>query len=71
MSTAETRSVQLAHELSGQGVPVVFLHGLTFERGTWRPIVDRLGGRVLSIAFDLPGHGESARGALSFEPLRR
>jgi pimeloyl-ACP methyl ester carboxylesterase len=41
-------------------VPVVFLHGLTFDRRTWRPIVHRLGGSVRSIAIDLPAHGESA-----------
>jgi pimeloyl-ACP methyl ester carboxylesterase len=47
----------LAFEEHGAGVPVVFLHGLTFDRGTWRPIIDRLGVGVHSIAVDLPGHG--------------
>ena len=47
----------LAYEQHGDGVPVVFLHGLTFDRTAWRPIIERLGQEVCSIAFDLPGHG--------------
>jgi pimeloyl-ACP methyl ester carboxylesterase len=38
--------------------PVVLLHGLTFDRGTWAPMVDALAGRRVA-AFDLPGHGDS------------
>jgi pimeloyl-ACP methyl ester carboxylesterase len=42
--------------------PIVLLHGMTFDRTIWRPLVERLqqidpGRRVLNI--DLPGHGES------------
>jgi pimeloyl-ACP methyl ester carboxylesterase len=49
----------LAYEKHGDGIPVVFLHGLTFDRTTWRPIIERLGQDACSIAFDLPGHGET------------
>ena len=49
----------MAYEIHGDGIPVVFLHGLTFDRTTWRPIIERLGGSVQSIAVDLPAHGES------------
>ena len=59
----------LAYDCAGEGVPVVLLHGLTFDRRSWRPIVDRLDGRVLSIAFDLPGHGESGGSGQAFERL--
>lgn len=42
--------------------PVVLLHGLSFDRRMWRPVMDALrriepGRRVL--ALDLPGHGDS------------
>src|SRR5256885_2046802 len=49
----------LAYEQHGEGMPVVFLHGLTFDRTTWRPIIGRLGDGVRSIALDLPGHGDT------------
>lgn len=52
-----TASGGLAYEEHGDGMPVVFLHGLTFDRTTWRPIIERLGDGVRSIAVDLPGHG--------------
>ena len=55
-----TASGGLAYEQHGDGIPVVFLHGLTFDRTTWRPIIERLGDGVRSIAFDLPGHGDTA-----------
>lgn len=47
---------------SDDRAPLVLLHGLTFDRTSWRPVVDQLqaidpGRRVL--ALDLPGHGES------------
>jgi pimeloyl-ACP methyl ester carboxylesterase len=52
--------MSLAYETHGTGAPVVLLHGLTFDRRSWRPIIERLGGDVHTIAIDLPGHGESA-----------
>jgi pimeloyl-ACP methyl ester carboxylesterase len=59
MATDAPRKTSLAHDSEGSGVPVVFLHGLTFDRRTWRPILDRLSGSVRSIVVDLPAHGES------------
>ncbi len=52
-------ATRLAYEDAGAGTPVVFLHGLTFDRRTWRPIIERLDGSIRSIAVDLPAHGES------------
>jgi hypothetical protein len=49
----------LAFERRGAGVPIVLLPGLTFERRTWRPIVERLGDDVCSVAVDLPAQGDS------------
>lgn len=50
---------ELAYDMSGAGASVVFLHGLTFDRRSWRPIIERLGPSVRSIAIDLPAHGDS------------
>ena len=49
----------LAYDIEGTGTPVVFLHGLTFDRRTWRPITRQLDGAFTSIAIDLPAHGDS------------
>jgi len=59
MSTLLTQNT-LAYEQHGAGVPVVLLPGHTFQRRIWRPIIDRLGDDVHTIAIDLPGQGQSA-----------
>ena len=59
MATATDLQTGLAYDIEGTGTPVVFLHGLTFDRRTWRPVIDRLDGAVTSIAIDLPAHGDS------------
>jgi pimeloyl-ACP methyl ester carboxylesterase len=59
MATAAHTATRLAYDDQGAGTPVVFLHGLTFDRRSWRPIIQRLDGSVRSIAIDLPAHGES------------
>ena len=41
------------------GKTFVFLHGLTFDRLMWDPVIDALPAERHSIAFDLPGHGSS------------
>jgi pimeloyl-ACP methyl ester carboxylesterase len=53
------QQTSLAFERHGTGVPIVLVPGLTFDRRSWRPIVDRLGERVCTIAIDLPAHGAS------------
>ena len=59
MATATDPQTGLAYDIEGTGPPVIFLHGLTFDRRTWRPIIDQLDGSVTSIAIDLPAHGDS------------
>lgn len=59
MAAPTDAATRLAYDDEGAGPPVVFLHGLTFDRRTWRPIIERLEGSVRGIAIDLPAHGES------------
>ena len=59
----------LAHDAQGSGTPVVLLHGLTFDRSSWRPVVDRLGTRFRTVALDLPGHGQSPGTPMTMERL--
>lgn len=50
----------LAHLDTGGDFPaIVFIHGMTFSKETWGPIVDRLRDRFRCLAVDLPGHGGS------------
>jgi pimeloyl-ACP methyl ester carboxylesterase len=69
MATAIDRETLLAYSIEGSGTPVVFLHGLTFDRRTWGPIVERLHDSVKSVTIDLPAHGASGGGPIWLEPL--
>lgn len=44
---------------TGEGAPVVFLHGLFLNRQFWRDTVDGLSSCRRRVAFDMPGHGLS------------
>lgn len=51
----------LAYDAHGTGHPaLVLVHGLTFDRRSWQPIVDALAGSARTIAVDMPAHGESS-----------
>ena len=56
----ERSEAGIAYDVTGRGPAVLFLHGLTFDRRTWTPIISLTGDRVLSLVVDLPGHGGSA-----------
>jgi pimeloyl-ACP methyl ester carboxylesterase len=50
----------LAHLDTGGDLPaIVFIHGMTFSKETWEPILSRLQDQFRCLAVDLPGHGES------------
>ena len=53
---------QYFYEEKGSGFPVVFAHGLTFDRHMWDHQVEALSSRYRCIAYDLLGHGGSAAG---------
>jgi pimeloyl-ACP methyl ester carboxylesterase len=61
--SSRPRYAELAGRARGErfsdGRPIVFLHGLTFDRRMWDPILDALPPEQQAIAFDLPGHGSS------------
>src|SRR4051812_36586948 len=58
MPTIHQRTT-LAFDRHGAGVPILLLPGLTFTRRSWRPIVERLGNDVCTLAIDLPAQGDS------------
>ena len=69
MAAATDSATRLAYDDEGAGTPVVLLHGLTFDRRTWRPIIDRLDGSVRSIAIVLPAQGESGGAPAPFDEI--
>jgi len=56
-----TGAARLAYSRTGQGEPLVLLHGQGLSRHSWDPIITELSGSRDVIAVDLPGHGESPR----------
>jgi pimeloyl-ACP methyl ester carboxylesterase len=60
-STAPPGAARLAYSRTGQGEPLVLLHGQGLSRHSWDPIITQLSDNRDVIAVDLPGHGESPR----------
>jgi pimeloyl-ACP methyl ester carboxylesterase len=54
--TTTPQQTSLAFERHGTGVPIVLLPGLTCDRRSWRPVVDRLGDGVCTIAIEERGY---------------
>jgi pimeloyl-ACP methyl ester carboxylesterase len=52
--------VQLAYDSTGQGSPIIFVHGYPFNRSLWSDQVDALSDRYRVITVDLRGFGESS-----------
>lgn len=60
----------IAWRESGDGPPVVFLHGLGGTRSAWDPQLRDLAARFRCIAWDMPGYGASAPvAALTFPAI--
>jgi pimeloyl-ACP methyl ester carboxylesterase len=51
--------MRLHVQRSGEGVPIVFIHGLGGTTATWDGVVAELGDRYHTVAVDLLGHGRS------------
>lgn len=58
-STEPPRAAGIAYERTGQGPPLVLIHGLGATRKIWDPQIERLAAERDVIAIDLPGFGES------------
>ncbi|MGV1037278.1 MAG: alpha/beta fold hydrolase [Candidatus Nanopelagicales bacterium] len=49
----------LVATVTGDGPPLLLIHGLGSSRTIWRGLADELAQNFTTIAVDLPGHGES------------
>ena len=50
---------RMAFERTGDGPPVVLLHGYVGDRRTWRRQLDALADEFTLVAWDAPGYGGS------------
>jgi 3-oxoadipate enol-lactonase len=49
----------IGYDLTGEGPPLVLVHGLGLDRGMWRPQIERFAATNTVLAFDTRGAGES------------
>ena len=68
----ELRSIPLTTRVlrSGEGPPVLLLHGSPDSAGEWRPVMEALGSRTACVAPDLPGLGACEEPPPSFDYSR-
>jgi pimeloyl-ACP methyl ester carboxylesterase len=57
--TGKTASIAFDRKGSGQS-SIVFVHGLTYDRRMWEPVIEKLSNSYTCINIDLPGHGKSS-----------
>ena len=50
----------LAFETHGEGIPLIFIHGFSFDMRTWDAQVDQLSRHFCVIRYDLRGFGKSS-----------
>lgn len=51
--------IEISYSESGNGKPVVLLHGYLEAKEIWAPLIEELEKQFRVIAIDLPGHGDS------------
>jgi len=56
---AHSSGVRLAYEVRGDGEPLVFIHGLGYDRFGWGPLPDLLAKDFRVVVFDNRGVGDS------------
>jgi pimeloyl-ACP methyl ester carboxylesterase len=59
----EWRGRRVRWERRGSGAPVVFCHGTPWSSRLWAPIAEALSGPYTTYLWDMPGYGESSKGA--------
>ena len=65
---ATVGGVRVHYVVAGTGSPVLLLHGLGASVATWRDNIGPLSERFQVVALDLPGHGDSAKPDIDYEP---
>lgn len=61
---AEVNGTRLVYEVSGEGPPIVFVHGFTLDMRMWDDQVTEFGSRRRVVRYDLRGFGTSSPPAI-------
>src|SRR5947199_6284596 len=75
MNQFASSAAALAFDRTGDGDPLLLLHGTGSSRGVWKPVVPLLAREREVIVLDLPGHGDSpeiariARTPIGYAPV--
>ena len=56
------RAVDCVHVVSGNGPPLLMVHGIGARRTSWAGLTEHLRDDFTCIAYDLRGHGDSPKG---------
>jgi len=59
-------STQIAYTDTGQGQPLLFIHGLGSNLQCWNRNIDSLASKYRCLAIDLPGYGKSSKQSYPF-----
>jgi len=51
----------IGFDQAGDGIPIVFLHGVGSDKSVWHPQLAHFGVQRRAITFDYPGYGDSDR----------
>lgn len=63
MPEIEANGVQLHYEVSGEGPPLVFVHGMCGRGAVWAGQIERLSDEFTCVTYDRRGHGSSCDGS--------
>ncbi|MFC6651762.1 alpha/beta fold hydrolase [Paenibacillus rhizoplanae] len=61
MPYIELNGTSLYYEMSGSGLPIVFIHDYSTSHHLFEPQADYFSKRVKVIVFDLRGNGQSGK----------
>ncbi|MFX1603408.1 MAG: alpha/beta fold hydrolase [Promethearchaeota archaeon] len=59
MPLIRTNDIDTYYEMTGDGEPIVFVHGAAGSHDNWRPQVKYFSDRYKAVTYDIRGHGKS------------
>ena len=60
MPSVQTGDIETYYEITGEGEPIVFVHGAGGSHDNWHPQVKHLSDRFKVVTYDVRGHGRSS-----------